>query len=166
MRVIPAYAFFTLYSNWSLCFVIFCLTYSWENSYSFISLFWSFQSLTSGLSRTLQAGMIYTCAFINLYRKLVGLRWWNLSKEDGTEEWIFESVDISNNIIFQLIWLETENAADNRIFWVTNYAAPVLWIILLIVNVLTFSLSNAVVCLFAFGLTITNLAAFLKCDKN
>jgi len=24
-------------------------------------------------------------------RKLVGLRWWNLIKEDGTEEWIYES---------------------------------------------------------------------------
>ena len=27
-------------------------------------------------------------------RKLVGLRWWNMIKEDGTEEWIYESQDI------------------------------------------------------------------------
>ena len=24
-------------------------------------------------------------------RKLVGLRWWSVIKEDGTEEWMFES---------------------------------------------------------------------------
>ncbi len=28
-------------------------------------------------------------------RKLVGLRWWNLVREDGTEEWVFESMDQS-----------------------------------------------------------------------
>lgn len=27
-------------------------------------------------------------------RKLVGLRWWNMIKEDGTDEWIYESQDI------------------------------------------------------------------------
>ncbi len=31
-------------------------------------------------------------------RILVGLRWWNEVKEDGTEVWIFESKNESNNI--------------------------------------------------------------------
>ena len=26
-------------------------------------------------------------------RRLVGLRWWSMINEDGTEEWVFESVD-------------------------------------------------------------------------
>ena len=26
-------------------------------------------------------------------RLLVGLRWWNVIKEDGSDEWIFESMD-------------------------------------------------------------------------
>ena len=30
-----------------------------------------------------------------LYRILVGLRWWSEIKEDGSEEWVFESLDLS-----------------------------------------------------------------------
>jgi hypothetical protein len=33
------------------------------------------------------------------FRILVGLRWWNNIKEDGTEEWIFESSDQSIYLI-------------------------------------------------------------------
>ena len=40
-------------------------------------------------------------------RILVGLRWWSIIKEDGKEEWKFESLDLVN-----------KNKADNRVFWV------------------------------------------------
>lgn len=88
-------------------------------------------------------------------RKLVGLRWWNMIKEDGSEEWIYESQDIKQ-----------ENAADSRVFWFTNYIAPAIWVMFMIANVLSFSISNACICLFAFGLSLTNLLGFMKCEKN
>jgi hypothetical protein len=88
-------------------------------------------------------------------RKLVGLRWWNVIKEDGSEEWVFESQD-----------LKQDNAADSRVFWFTNYATPTVWVMFLIANVLSFSLSNACICLFAFGLSFINLMAYSRCEKN
>jgi Eukaryotic protein of unknown function (DUF846) len=88
-------------------------------------------------------------------RKLVGLRWWSMIHEDGREEWIYESQDVKQ-----------ENAADSRVFWVANYLTPIVWVMFMIANVLSFSLSNACICLFAFGLSSTNLMGFRKCSKN
>jgi hypothetical protein len=41
-------------------------------------------------------------------------------KEDGTEEWVFESLDhsIYNNYL-NIMYIENENAADGRVFWIT-----------------------------------------------
>ena len=49
-------------------------------------------------------------------RILVGLRWWNEVKEDGSEEWKFES---SHEVRAKSI--------DTSIFWLSLYAAPVFW---------------------------------------
>jgi hypothetical protein len=87
-------------------------------------------------------------------------------KEDGSEEWIFESVDQRKNTFLCLNTIGEQNAADSRVFWFTNYATPVIWVILMIVNVLSFSLSNAAVCIFAFGLASFNLLGFIRCEKN
>ena len=37
-------------------------------------------------------------------RLLVGLRWWNRVKEDGTSEWVFESKQVSRNELFLEGW--------------------------------------------------------------
>lgn len=87
-------------------------------------------------------------------RKLVGLRWWSHIKEDGTEEWKFESE--SREI----------NKADHRVFWITNYASPVAWVILSFLNILTFSISNAMICVFSAGLSIVNVMAYRQCEAN
>ena len=87
-------------------------------------------------------------------RKLVGLRWWSAINEDGTEEWMFESE--SREI----------NQADHRVFWITNYATPVVWVILSFLNILTFSISNSMICIFSAGLSIVNLMAYRRCEKN
>ncbi len=55
---------------------------------------------------------------------------------------------------------------DHRVFWYTNYATPVIWIIFMIINVLSFSISNSTVCLFAAGLAYVNLTNYIKCEKN
>ena len=36
----------------------------------------------------------------------------------------------------------------------------------MIMNVLSFSISNSTVCLFAAGLSYVNLRNFIKCEKN
>ena len=52
-------------------------------------------------------------------RILVGLRWWSQVKEDGTEEWYFESLE------------EKKNAGvDSFIFWAVLYITPIVWAVL------------------------------------
>ena len=40
-------------------------------------------------------------------RKLVGLRWWSSVRDDGTTEWLFETLDSKADV----------NKADSTIFW-------------------------------------------------
>jgi len=55
-------------------------------------------------------------------RRLVGLRWWTTTREDGMgTDWLFESrVDGKSEV----------NAADSRIFWTSLNAAPLSWSVL------------------------------------
>jgi len=48
------------------------------------------------------------------------LRWWSRVRNDGKEEWHYESLEKSKNIIryfLNLIFKGNENKVDNRIFW-------------------------------------------------
>ena len=56
-----------------------------------------------------------------IYRILVGLRWWNEVKEDGNEEWIFESDQEIR-----------KTSIDTSIFWSSLYITPIFWGIFLI----------------------------------
>lgn len=49
-------------------------------------------------------------------RILVGLRWWNEVKEDGSEEWKYES---SQEV--------KSKSIDTTVFWMSLYIAPVFW---------------------------------------
>jgi len=53
-------------------------------------------------------------------RLLVGLRWWNEVKEDGTNVWIFESKPDSRQV----------HPADSMLFWGALYATPAVWVVL------------------------------------
>jgi len=61
-------------------------------------------------------------------RLLCGLRWWNETGPDGESVWVFESADPQRQI----------NATDSKVFWITLYAVPVLWLLLALVAVLKF----------------------------
>jgi hypothetical protein len=50
-------------------------------------------------------------------RLLVGLRWWNEVREDGTNEWRFESREDTSKI----------SHLDSRVFWLTLWAMPLIW---------------------------------------
>jgi hypothetical protein len=61
-------------------------------------------------------------------RILVGLRWWNEVKDDGSEVWIYES---KNESIYNLT-VEKNNGADNTIFWGSLYIFFAAWLALFI----------------------------------
>lgn len=56
----------------------------------------------------------------------VGLRWWSNVKEDGTTEWVFESLEDMSEI----------NSADYKLFWIGLYGTPILWLGLLITGIM------------------------------
>lgn len=88
-------------------------------------------------------------------RKLVGLRWWNEVKEDGTEVWIFES---KNEV--------KESNADTRIFWLCTYLSTAAWTIIFIWDIISFKWIWAIIALVCLVFSGTNLYGFFKCSKK
>eukprot|EP00398_MALV-I-01_sp_L67-1_P000241 gene241-450_t len=89
-------------------------------------------------------------------RKLVGLRWWNDIKEDGTSEWVFESAPDQSGV----------NAMDKRIFWAGLVLWPLIWIVFFIKNFFTFQFDNLVLVTMALTFGFSNLVGYWKCSKD
>lgn len=89
-------------------------------------------------------------------RLLVGLRWKNQVNEDGSEEWIFESLEEEAHA----------NSMDKYMFWGVLLLSPVVWIVFFIANALTFSIFWSMCCLFNLILTGANLVGYWKCNKD
>ncbi|KAJ1928760.1 Golgi apparatus membrane protein tvp23 [Tieghemiomyces parasiticus] len=89
-------------------------------------------------------------------RLLVGLRWWNEVREDGTNVWIFESRDPSIPV----------NATDSRVFWGTLYATPVVWGLLALFTLIRFNFEWLLVVIVAIVLSGANLVGYMRCDKD
>jgi hypothetical protein len=70
-------------------------------------------------------------------RLLVGLRWWNEVKEDGTNEWRFESREDTSRI----------SDLDSRVFWLTLWLTPILWSIFTISTFFSFNYGWMLCCL-------------------
>jgi len=87
-------------------------------------------------------------------RLLVGLRWWNEVKEDGTNQWIFESASESRKI----------HPFDSMVFWTSLYVTPVVWSILGFASI--FSFQWLLVILVALILNGANLIGYWKCQKD
>lgn len=88
-------------------------------------------------------------------RLLVGLRWWNEIKEDGSEEWIFESKENRE-----------QNPVDSRVFWVSLYAAPIIWVVFGIGALFKLSFSWLLCVAVALAFNVTNLIGYTKCEKD
>ncbi|KAL7751766.1 Golgi apparatus membrane protein tvp23 [Sorochytrium milnesiophthora] len=86
-------------------------------------------------------------------RLLVGLRWWNEIREDGSNEWVFEARQ--NN---------APNAADSHTFWTSLYVFPLIWAVLAILQLL----HPAWLCIafVALALNGANVIGYTKCDKD
>ena len=86
-------------------------------------------------------------------RILVGLRWWNEVKEDGSEVWIFESDHERRS-----------GSIDSTIFWGSIYITPLFWGVFMIIEIISLDLMWFLVCLIAFVLTFSNTLVYYKCS--
>jgi len=89
-------------------------------------------------------------------RLLVGLRWWSYVKEDGSNEWIFESLEDMAEI----------SAFDSRLFWGALYISPACWAFLLVVGVFRLQLSYLPVVICAIVLNGANIIGYWKCSSS
>ena len=65
-------------------------------------------------------------------RLLVGLRWWNEVREDGANDWKFESPEdlpIDERPVVA--------SQDSRMFWISMWITPLIWLFILISNLLS-----------------------------
>ena len=70
-------------------------------------------------------------------RLLVGLRWWNEVREDGTNEWRFESREDTSRI----------SDLDSRVFWLTLWVMPLIWGIFTVSTFFSFNYGWMLCCL-------------------
>ncbi len=65
-------------------------------------------------------------------RLLVGLRWWNEVREDGANDWKFESPEDLPPDQRPVV-----ASHDSRMFWISMWLTPLLWSFILISNLLS-----------------------------
>jgi len=89
-------------------------------------------------------------------RLLVGLRWWNEVKEDGTNVWVFESKPDTRQV----------NPNDSFIFWSALYLTPLVWVLLGMGAVFTLSVQPLLIVAVALMLSGANIVGYWKCQKD
>eukprot|EP00762_Andalucia_godoyi_P002430 ANDGO_02766.mRNA.1 Golgi apparatus membrane protein TVP23 len=90
-------------------------------------------------------------------RILVGLRWWNEVKDDGENQWFFESAAPGTFVA---------DPVDSRVFWGSLYITPVLWSFLALVAILKFNFGWLLMNMVALLLTGSNAYGYIQCDKE
>jgi hypothetical protein len=90
-------------------------------------------------------------------RLLAGLRWWSFVKEDGSSEWIFES--LPDDQLTQLSEL------DRSLFWKSLYVFAGYWLICAVFNVVTLDLNNFLLCVIGLTFAGSNVIGYRKCAK-
>lgn len=123
-------------------------------TYWFVYMFSKDIVLTFILTTTFLAVDFWTVKNVT-GRILVGLRWWNKVKDDGTSEWIFES-----GAEGQL------SALDKNIFWIALYAFPLYWCLAAISNLLSFSPNFVVLNIMGISFAGTNAVGYSKCSRS
>mmetsp|Transcript_56839 Transcript_56839/g.118878 ORF Transcript_56839/g.118878 Transcript_56839/m.118878 type:complete len:224 (-) Transcript_56839:24-695(-) len=88
-------------------------------------------------------------------RLLVGLRWWNEVREDGSNEWRFESREDTSRIA----------DVDSRIFWLTLWVMPVVWGFFAVSTFFSFNYGWMLCTLVALSLSCANLYGYVKCSR-
>jgi hypothetical protein len=89
-------------------------------------------------------------------RLLVGLRWWSYVREDGGNEWIFESLEDMAEV----------SAFDSKIFWGALYVTPVAWTLLLLMGLLRLKIEYLPIVAAALMLSSANIMGYIKCSNS
>ncbi|KAF2072380.1 hypothetical protein CYY_006298 [Polysphondylium violaceum] len=89
-------------------------------------------------------------------RLLVGLRWWNEIKDDGSNQWFFESVQNKSQI----------NQRESFLFWVATLVTPGLWALFCLFSVFRLKLVWLIVNVVCIALSGANLVGYIKCAKD
>ena len=95
-------------------------------------------------------------------RLLVGLRWWNHVKDDGTSEWKFESKSVNTNNTNN----DNNNNKDSRLFWTSLYLTPCIWILLCISCIVKFNIKWLPLTLVGIALNSAQLWGYWKCRRK
>jgi Eukaryotic protein of unknown function (DUF846) len=77
-------------------------------------------------------------------------------KEDGTNSWVFESLENMSEI----------HSADSKLFWIGLYAPVVLWVGLFIIGILKFNIQWLIIVAVAITLSTANIVGYHKCSKD
>ena len=88
-------------------------------------------------------------------RLLVGLRWWNEVKPDGTNEWIYESKPNNKHV----------NVNDAFLFWTALYINPCIWILLGLYAIFS-SWQSLLIVAVAVTLGVTNVIGYWRCQSD
>jgi len=89
-------------------------------------------------------------------RLLVGLRWWNEVKEDGSSLWKFESRPDG----------QESNKKDSRLFWGSLYITPAIWVFLTVAALVKFNLKWLPLTLVAVALNGAQLWGYWQCSRD
>jgi len=90
-------------------------------------------------------------------RLLVGLRWWNEIKDDGSNEWIFESLEGQRAI----------NSFEAILFWGLNILAPLLWIGTAIFKIFKpTDWEDFLIFAIALILSCCNIYCYIRCSRE
>ena len=89
-------------------------------------------------------------------RLLVGLRWWSYVREDGSNEWIFESLEDMAEI----------TGFDSRIFWGALYITPSFWIVLLLIGLLRLKFEYLPIVIASIAMSGANIIGYMKCSSS
>jgi len=87
-------------------------------------------------------------------RLLVGLRWWNEIKEDGSNIWVFESKPPNRTV----------DSGDSMVFWAALYLTPLIWCLLGIMSM--FQPKWLLIVVVAIILSGANVVGYWKCQKD
>mmetsp|Transcript_150072 Transcript_150072/g.273151 ORF Transcript_150072/g.273151 Transcript_150072/m.273151 type:complete len:214 (+) Transcript_150072:55-696(+) len=89
-------------------------------------------------------------------RILVGLRWWNDIKDDGSSNWIFESLSDESGV----------DPMDKKIFWFTIYIWPLVWLVFFVVNFIALNWDWVLLIVITLVFAASNVVGYWKCSKD
>lgn len=87
-------------------------------------------------------------------RLMVGLRWWNEVREDGSNVWVFETAPEGTKV----------HPTDSVVFWGALYSTPLVWMIFAF-SALT-SPQWLLVVISALVLSSANVVGYWRCQKD